>query len=246
MFFQATSMCFLIVICIALQTSAQSVDTNPSMQTDEGTETTDAQKTFASAESVCKEILCGGHGQCAVVQGEPECKCEQGYWPDSQTGLHCVAASTPSIVKVPVQTAPAAVGMTAADSLALERTARLQAKQYLREDEQFQKLSRRRTAGIIGTAVGGGLMAGGLFVFSFGALALSEEAILLGLGSFAVGTAVFIPSMIVMIASKRKRNRMFRDEIERRRELLSLQFSGVGPYVTPDRQGGGLSASVGF
>lgn len=41
----------------------------------------------ADAEDPCHDILCSGHGTCALVQDEPICACDPGYHPD---GLSCL------------------------------------------------------------------------------------------------------------------------------------------------------------
>jgi len=55
-----------------------------------GTEAGDAGGAGAGdsgAKDRCSGIKCSGHGACAVVKGEPECACDDGYYPE---GLNCL------------------------------------------------------------------------------------------------------------------------------------------------------------
>ncbi|MBI5528606.1 MAG: hypothetical protein HY897_19930 [Deltaproteobacteria bacterium] len=55
-----------------------------------GTEAGDANGGGArdtGIEDKCSGITCSGRGTCAVVKGDPECACDEGYYPD---GLNCL------------------------------------------------------------------------------------------------------------------------------------------------------------
>jgi hypothetical protein len=203
--------------------------------------------TVGQPVSTCEKVTCGGHGQCVLKQTGPVCACEPNYLPDQATGLHCVLAVQLqyTVPAIPYQDARTLQRQARAEERAREQQLRRHAKAALKDHPDYPGLRTKRRLGLAGVITGSIAMGVGCFMGL--TLAPWDDDLALASGvTAALGLAVFIPGIVTASTARRRINRLYKEEIEKRKHGFGVQLSGVAPMVSLDGKGAGIGATFQF
>jgi EGF-like domain len=257
---------FLVTATAQAQECAQDIDCDGNFVCVDGScqsppvtvtpvETTPPPSPDSSVNDHCRNVGCSNHGICVSKAGSPVCSCDEGYAPDSSTGLSCLPLpSQPRLPVAAVQSGPSrddpellaveqAIGASRfAQFLFYKRSTLINTKiSYV--DYELRLARKKRGSGIatlicfpIPVAFGG-LM---FWVMTDVVHIPVVPIIFMALGSMGSLT------MIIVGAAKTGKysGRMRRLQGVKSGNSARLKFDGISPLLATDRSIAG--ASIGF